>query len=401
MAAAPPTAPDAPPLAPAAVRLLAWGAGQVADRAEELHGAVARRVFRATGPPGLPVRVAHDAVAGSVYAGVRAGTRLAGAAGSAAVEAWGARRPPAAPSARAGLVAGALCGLWGDRLEAEGSALAVPMAVRAGGRDVALTPAALAAAFPGRTDRVVVLVHGLCETEDSWRRREDELGGTYATRLAARGRTAVTLRYNSGLRIAENGRRLSALLEELCAAWPGGIRELALVGHSMGGLVARSACHHAQEDGRGWPGALEAVVYLGTPHHGAPLERTVEAGIRLLRRLPETAPVAATLELRSAGIRDLAHAALTDADPTAPAGAVPLHDGARHHAVAACLGRGPRDPRAWLLGDLLVWPDSAHGRHPARPVGFADADCHRLDGLSHFDLLNHPAVDALLASWLD
>jgi hypothetical protein len=172
----------------------------------------------------------------------------------------------------------------------------------------------------------------------------------------------------------------------------------------MGGLVTRSACHHAQEEGRDWPAALRAVVYLGTPHHGAPLERAVEAGIRVLRMLPEAAPVAATLELRSAGIRDLAHAALTDADPTAaggPSAPVPLHDGARHHAVAACLGRGPHDPRARLLGDLLVWPDSAHGRHPERPVGIPEADCHRLDGLSHFDLLNHPAVDALLAGWLD
>jgi pimeloyl-ACP methyl ester carboxylesterase len=376
----------------------------VADRAQELHRAVAGRVFRATGRPAEPVRLTHDAVAGTVYAGVRAGTRAAGAAASRPSRRGRPGRPAGPPSAGAGLVAGALCGVWGDRLEAEGSALAIPMAVRAGGRDVPLTPDALAAAFPARTDRVVVLVHGLCETEDSWRRREDELRGTYATRLARRGRTAVLLRYNSGLPIAENGRRLSALLEGLCLAWPGGVRELAIVGHSMGGLVTRSACHHAQEDGRTWPRALGAVVYLGTPHHGAPLERAVEAGTRLLRRLPEAAPVAATLELRSAGIRDLAHAALTDADPTAaggPSAPVPLHDGARHHAVAACLGRGPHDPGARLLGDLLVWPDSAHGRHPERPVGIPEADCHRLDGLSHFDLLNHPAVDALLAGWLD
>lgn len=404
MAAAQHPAGGPPRLAPAAVRLAAWGAEQVADRAEELHTAIAGRVFRATGPPARPVRVTHDAVAGSVYAGVRTGTRLAGAAGAAAVEVWQAGRAAPPPSARAGLAAGAVCGIWGDRLEAEGSPLAIPMAVRAGGHDVPLTRAALAAAYPARTARVVVLVHGLCETEDSWRRREAELGGTYATRLAARGRTAVTLRYNSGLHIAENGRRLSALLEQLCRAWPGGVRELAVVGHSMGGLVARSACHHAQAEGRTWPAALEAVVYLGTPHHGAPLERWVQAGTRLLRRLPEAAPVAATLELRSAGIRDLAHADLTDADPSVPSGEpaahVPLHLGARHHAVAACLGSGPHDPRARLLGDLLVWPDSAHGRHPERPVGIADADCHRLDGLSHFDLLNHPAVDALLAGWL-
>jgi hypothetical protein len=356
------------------------------------------------------VRRTHDAIAAGIYAGVRAGTRAAGAAGAAAVQAWQDPRPAEPPSARAGALAGAVCGVLGDRLEEEGSPLAVRTAVRSAGRDVPLTPAALAGAFPGHTDRVVVLVHGLCETEDSWRRSEAQRGGTYGSRLAARGRTAVALRYNSGLRISESGRRLSALLEDLCAAWPGGVRELAIVGHSMGGLVARSACHHAREEGRTWPDALRVVVYLGTPHHGAPLERIVEAGTRLLRLVPEAAPVASTLDLRSAGIRDLAHAALTDDDwaPSGPRRAswtpgapVPLHEGARHHAIAACLGSGPHDPRARLLGDLLVWPDSAHGRHPERSLGILDPDCHRLDGLSHFDLLNHPAVDALLAGWLD
>jgi pimeloyl-ACP methyl ester carboxylesterase len=188
----------------------------------------------------------------------------------------------------------------------------------------------------------------------------------------------VGLRYNSGLHVSENGRRLSALLEELCAAWPGGVRELAVVGHSMGGLVARSACHHAQEEGRTWPGRLRAVVYLGTPHHGAPLERAVEAGSRLLGRLPEATPVIAVLALRSAGIRDLAHAALTDADwpgmePGAPCGPpgtrVPLHDGARHHAVAASLGTGPRDPARSSSATCSCGPTPPTAATPSGPSG--------------------------------
>ena len=120
------------------------------------------------------------------------------------------------------------------------------MAVRVAGKPVPPEPEALAAAFPDASPRVVVFLHGLMETEFSW-----GTGETYGTRLKRElGYTPVTVRYNSGLRISRNGRCLSELMGELVAAWPVEVERIALVGHSMGGLVARSACHRALEDER-------------------------------------------------------------------------------------------------------------------------------------------------------
>ena len=47
---------------------------------------------------------------------------------------------------------------------------------------------------------------------------------------------------NTGLPIAENGVAMAALLDRLVTAWPTDVRRIALVGHSMGGLVMRAAC---------------------------------------------------------------------------------------------------------------------------------------------------------------
>ena len=204
----------------------------------------------------------------------------------------------------------AIAGLTGDALEADGSPLAQPMAIRVGGEPVRPGAAALADAFPEATSRVVVFVHGLMETEFSWGATE-----TYGTRLARElGYTPVYVRYNSGLHISRNGRCLSDLLEELVAAWPVEVERIALVGHSMGGLVARSACQRGTEAGASWVALVKQSVSLGTPHMGAPLEQAVHVLSAGLAALPETRPFASFLRRRSGGIRDLRQGSLVDED---------------------------------------------------------------------------------------
>ena len=122
------------------------------------------------------------------------------------------------------------------------------------------------------------------------------------------------VRYNSGRHISENGRSLSELMEELVAAWPVEVERIALVGHSMGGLVARSACCHAAEDGADWARLVRHSVSLGTPHMGAPLEQAVHVLSAGLAALPETRPFANFLRRRSGGIRDLRQGSLVDED---------------------------------------------------------------------------------------
>jgi hypothetical protein len=384
-------------------------AGAVA-RVQELHQAVAQRSFGPTGAASGAPRAAHDAVADTVYATVRgAGTLLGGGLARVVRAAGGGPALSAHPRGR--LAQGALNGLWGDRLEEAGNALSIPMAVRVRGADVPADPEALVAAFPNATARPVVFVHGLCESDAAWGMRAAQHGGTYATRvLPDAGATAVTIRYNSGLHVSENGRRLAALLEALVDGWPVAIADLTLVGHSMGGLLIRSAGHAAQERGDRWPALVRTTISLGTPHLGAPLEQAAGLATWALRATPETRPIGAVLAARSAGIKDLRHGSLVDAewetlDPDALRGfaraEVPLLEHARHHVVAATLTERPGHPVGRVLGDLLVLSPSAHGLEGRRRVVAFDAeDCRHVGGHDHFDLLNSPEIDPLLREWL-
>jgi hypothetical protein len=255
----------------------------------------------------------------------------------------------------------------------------------------------------------VVFLHGLSEAETNWDRDARETGGSYGTRLAAETSwTPVYLRANTGLPIAENGLALAALLDDLVAAWPTEVLRIALVGHSRGGLVIRSACHRAHGSGRPWRERHTHVVMLGTPHLGAPLEQNVNRATRLLRRVPEALPVASVLDARSAGIRDLRFGAITEGDwdghppdlDEDPCGDVPLLEGVRHCTISATLARRHDGPGGRLLGDLLVYHASATGAGRRRKIAFSVEDTVHLGGLTHFSLLNHPRVYAQVRDWL-
>jgi pimeloyl-ACP methyl ester carboxylesterase len=377
----------------------------------ELHQALAGRAFwgvsRGLGPVARPVQVMHDSIAAGVYGALRGTTGLFGRGVDVALRYRSAEGPPLSVTPGGSLVLGAIQGLRGDALEAEGSPLAQPMAVRAHGRAVPAQPEALAAAFPAGTPRLAVFLHGLMETERSWR-----LGGapTYGERLRRDfDWTPVEVRYNSGLRISENGRQLAEQLDALFAAWPVEVEQIALIGHSMGGLVARSACFQADEDGAAWVRRVRHVVSLGTPHMGAPLEQIVHYASAALHAVPETRPIARFLRRRSAGIRDLRRGSLVDEDwqgrdPDALRAAacreIPLLEGAEHCFVSATVTRSPKHPVGRLVGDLLVLVPSASGRSRTRRIPFSDEHGMHVGEATHFALLNHPAVYARLREWL-
>jgi pimeloyl-ACP methyl ester carboxylesterase len=370
-----------------------------------INRAVAGRVFRAVGPGAALVRPVHEAVTRSVFAGLGLGTRAVGMVAAAAVGRGDA--PTLSTTPRGSAVIAAVTGLRGDALEAEGSPLSQPMAVRVDGEPVALDPDSLRQAFPDASPRLVVFVHGLMTTEFSW-----SLAGRepYGARLARElDCTPVYVRYNTGRHISENGRSLSELMEELVAAWPVDPEQIALVGHSMGGLVARSACCHAAEEGADWAGLVTHSVSLGTPHMGAPLEQAVHVLSAGLAALPETRPFANFLRRRSGGIRDLRRGSLVDedwrdSDPDALRGAacaeIPLLEGAAHCFVSAAITRSERHPLGRLLGDTLVLVPSASGRGRTRRIPFEDEYGMHLGAATHFTLLNHPAVYERLRDWL-
>jgi pimeloyl-ACP methyl ester carboxylesterase len=337
---------------------------------------------------------------------------MLGRAADAAIETRGIGADTALSTTRPGsAVIAALNGLIGDQLQRSGSDLHQPTAVRVGGLPVALDMESLREAFPAASGRLAVFLHGLMETENSWGWGAAGPSETYGGRLASDlGVTPVYLRYNSGLHVSESGRSVADLLEELVAQWPVEVHALALIGHSMGGLVARSACHQAAERGQDWTGRVRHVVSLGTPHLGAPLEQGAHVAAAALGALPETRMFAAFLRRRSAGIRDLRQGSLVDEDwrdrdPDALRAAackeVPLLDGATHCFVSATLTRSPRNPVGRLLGDMLVMVPSASGRGRTRRIPFADEYGHHVGPAHHFALLNHPQVYERLRGWLE
>ena len=244
-----------------------------------------------------------------------------------------------------------------------------------------------------------MFVHGLCETESYWHRRsrpvrEGEPSNLpYGTRLQYdHGWTPVYIRYNSGLSIAESGAAISALLGRLTENWPTEVDQIALVGHSMGGLLIRAASVVADQSGRApWTDRVTNVVCLGTPHLGSYLERLAARGSKAFDRLPETAPIARVLLQRSQGVLDL-HDGLGAETANLP--------NARYHLVAASLSRSERHLVALGIGDLLVQPRSAYGRSRHADELFPGADTVHLPGANHFDLLNHDDVYAALEGWL-
>jgi pimeloyl-ACP methyl ester carboxylesterase len=384
----------------AAGRLAGDALAGTAAIAGDVQRAVSERIFGLLGVVGAPVRVMHDGIAGAVDASVRAGMRAVPAGGARALARLAP--PAAAPLAQTrpgSFVLGAVNGALGDRIAREYGALALPLTLRHDGRDL---PADVADA----TARVVVFVHGLCETDAAW-----ELGGAgYGTRLRdEEGYTPLYVRYNTGLHISANGRALSDALESLVASWPVEVEELVLVGHSMGGLVSRSAAHYGHLAGGEWTRVLKHVFCLGSPHLGAPLERAANAGGSYLSRLPETAPFARLLTVRSAGIKDLRYGSCLE-DDWCDCGPdeflndrcheCPFLPTATYYFVGATVTRDKDSRLGRIVGDLLVQFPSASGDGPRRRLAFEIENGLHLGRTHHLQLLNHPAVYEQLGKWL-
>lgn len=347
---------------------------------------------RARGP-----QLVHDGISSAVYRTIGAGLATTGLALRTAGSLGAGARLDHGPRGR--FVRSALNGLVGDRFEREGSKMAIQMAVRRRGADVALDPDSLGQAFPQAAGRIVVFLHGLSESESFFELHREQVGSTYPELAASLGWTPVMLRANTGLPVRTNGVELAALLRDLVAAWPVPVTRIALVGHSMGGLIMRAACAvRPERDGTDegpradrWSGLVTDVVTLGTPHRGAPLATGVGHGSRWLARLPETSAFGRILDHRSVGIADLVEG-LGEEVPPLP------H--ARHRLVAATLTTSERHPVGRWVGDLLVQVPSAHGRRGASQL-FPNAEVVHVPRTGHFGLLNHPDVHTRMRDWLD
>ena len=346
-------------------------------------------------------------ITGIVYRSVRGVTRLVGGSLDILLAQFGrlVREEHTTPEREAALAA--LNGVLGDYLAASGNALALPMRLYANGVPLEISRDALAAAVPEPGRHLVVLVHGLCRNHLQWTRDGHDHGAALARDL---GCTPVYLQYNSGRHISENGREYADLMEALLREWPHPIERISMLGHSMGGLVIRSACHYGALADQTWVKRLDRVVFLGTPHFGSPLERAGTRADFLIEASPYTAPFARLGKVRSAGVRDLGHGYLCDEDWQAAPGVararhtpLPLPVGVRCYAMAASQQRRPGAAGARVRGDGLVPVHSALGRSrdAARDLGLPDAQRWIGYGMGHFDLLDRAEAYQRIRGWIE
>jgi hypothetical protein len=388
-----------------ATRLAADATVGLADLVEAMHARIAS-------VPGRAGPAQTSGITGLVYKSVRGVTRLVGGSVDgalgllqpllkpAAAESPAALQALAAPPAREReAVLAALNGVLGDHLAATANPLAITMRLRHQGRALTLQRDALQAVLPAATGRLLVLVHGLCMNDLQWLRDGHDHGAALAAEL---GYTPVYLHYNSGLPVHANGLALAQQLQDLLAAWPVPLQRVVLLGHSMGGLLIRSALHQAAAQGQAWPAQVDDAVLLGTPHHGAPLERAGHWIDIVLGLTPYAAPLARLGKIRSVGITDLRHGALLPPQADGTVAHVPLPQQPRCHAVAASTAAQAGTLKDRWLGDGLVPVASALGRHGDEQLSLAFEPERQvlLQSLGHMALLSSPEAMVHLRRWL-
>ncbi len=411
----------------AAAQLATTATGSVARIAEGVNQAV----WSTLGAPGGKAAGTTRGITGMVFQSVQGITSLVGKGVDTAlaklvpyieqsIEQSIQANDTTASSPQREAVLAALNGVLGDHLAATGNALATPMALRHQGQPLAWHAMPAKAQVSGK---VIVLVHGLCMNDLQWHTTHIDTntdprsagasttvdhGTTLATALKA---TPLYLRYNTGLHTSTNGHALSAQLAQLLAHWPKPITELTIVVHSMGGLVTRSAVHSAQQGHAEWLRKLKSIVFLGTPHHGAPLEKAGNWVDIILGSTPYSKPFAKLAQLRSAGITDLRYGHLLDTDwqgkdrfrrqPDSRQH-VPLPSHVACYTMAGTVA-GQRSAVAQrLLGDGLVTLPSALGQHTdtQRSLSFAKTAQYVAYRTNHMQLLSSPEVGAQLVRWL-
>jgi len=395
--------------------------GETTNLVERTHLAVAKRSVRRFVPveplstPAQAVNEAHEVVASGVYKSIRVVNRgiravlnvgadlvisqanMHGRQNQDSLATPSASNLPDGFSKTVDRAQAAVNGLYGDYLHQRQNNLSLDMSIRHGGRALPRHPDALGEVFTNSHRKICVFVHGLGLTESMWsmgsERHYSEPGIHFGSRLEADcGYTPVFMRYNTGRHISENGRLLSELLSEVLSAYPKDIEEIIVIGHSMGGLVARSATHYGNKHNEAWVSKLRHIFCIASPHLGAPLEK----GVNLLTGILRTFSTAGTqvpaeiLNARSAGIKDLRFGYTLDEEWTGkdPDGIfdnnrqnIPLLNSVRYHSLAATITRDP------------------HAPEPARRIPFRSRQI--LAGIGHLNLTNHPDVYDVIRQCMD
>ncbi len=302
-------------------------------------------------------------------------------------------------------VLSALNGVLGDYLITKNNTLAIPMTFRKDGKPANIQT--IANELKQSDGKLLLLVHGSCMNDLQWNRQEHNHGEALAKEM---GFVPIYLHYNTGLHVSENGRAFSLQIETLMKQLPQ-TSELFILGHSMGGLITRSACYYAQTNNNAWLKSLKKIVFLGTPHHGAPLEKGGNWIDLILDANPYSAPFSRLGKIRSCGITDMRYGNITDQDWTGrdrfkdqgdariP---VPLPQNVVCYTIAATLAKESSKIGDKLIGDGLVTLESALGKHKnsAFNLAFPVENQRIIRNIGHTDLLNNSEVYKIIKEWI-
>lgn len=344
-------------------------------------------------------------ITGFVYNNIRTITAMAGKGVDVSLNRLSSMMEESESSPGREAVLSALNGVLGDYLMARENPLSISMRFRREGRP--LSDEELAKIIRQSKGRLAIMVHGSSMNDLQWNREGHDHGAALFRDLRI---TPIYLHYNTGLHTSENGKALSHLLEAFLTQSPHPI-ELFVVAYSMGGLVSRSACHYGERFGHTWLKKLKKLVFLGTPHHGAPLEKGGNWMNTLLEISPYSAPFARLAKIRSSGLTDLRYGNVVDEDwkgqnrfqmakdSRMP---VPLPEGVPCYAIAGTTGKKAGKVGDKLIGDGLVTVNSALGRHQSPQLQLLFPETHQWVGreMNHFEMLNHPEAYETLKKWL-
>ena len=391
-----------------AARLAAQATSSLSRVVEGVHQSVWDRFGVRGAVPGQT-----GGVTGLVYKSIRGLTHVIGKGAEASValleKYLDSQERAGAESPQREAILAALNGVMGDRLLADQNPLAIRMTLRYRGEVLNWQAAP---PMPEASGKLLLMIHGLCRNDLQWDAQHEGQTVNHGQALAAElGFTPIYLRYNSGLHTSQNGRELASQLEQLIRHWPVPVEEISVLAHSMGGLIIRSAVHYARTDGLIWPQRLRNIVFLGTPHHGAPLERAGNIVDVVLGSTSFTAPLARLGQLRSAGITDLRFGCVLDEDwhghdrflrKPDNRQRVPLPEGVACFAIAATTAAKRSLLADRLIGDGLVPLHSALGHHrdAKRRLDFPKSSQWIAYQTSHMALLSHPDVAAQMLRWL-
>mmetsp|Transcript_12448 Transcript_12448/g.20660 ORF Transcript_12448/g.20660 Transcript_12448/m.20660 type:complete len:467 (+) Transcript_12448:61-1461(+) len=371
-----------------------YPANRGADRARGIAGFVYRSILTVTGAVGSSA----DLVLGTVET-MLSGDRVAN------------------PSTTRDQIVAVLNGVVGDHLNTRGNPLEIHMQWRVHG--VAQTDDMLRTRIRNGKGRLLLLVHGSCSTDLLWKSKDGHCHGEVIS--SELGVSPIYLHFNTGLHVSDNGKLLALQINRLAKIVASEELhqplQIDILAHSMGGLVVRSACHYAtalpeEFDTDQWLLRVRKLVFLGTPHHGALLERGGKWIDYVLSMHRYIEPFSWIGKIRSNGVNDLGYGNVRDEDwmhdhpsktddhrlPT------PLPTSIECYAIAAVLKSSDTSNHFHknIVGDGLVTENSALGRHDDSDLTLKIPLSHQetIHGVSHLGLLSNLTVCQIVNSFL-